>query len=260
MDDLAALRLMIDWGADEALSDSPVDRFVAPAVAVPTAPPLQQRIPAAISAPSATAPAQAATDAAANAPDLAALHAAMDAFIACPLRGTASTTVAPTGNAAAGLLLIYETPGPDDDRSGQALSGAAGVRIDRVLASVGLDRSKFMAAPMVPWRPPGGRPVNDTELALCLPFLRRLLVLARPRHVVLLGAGPYRVLAASYSGAQDGSFRKARGKWTDISIDELDVPVPALTMLQPDLWLSNAANRQATWTDLLILTERLGQS
>jgi DNA polymerase len=259
INELEALRLMLEWGADEALLDSPVDRFalvpappaLAPAaqpVAVPTVTPSR---PAPTIMPLAAGPALA-QQAAAAAADLAALHAAIDGFTACPLRATASATIAPSGNPAAGLVLVYDTPGPDDDRTGMALSGPAGERLDRVLASAGLDRTKFLAAPLIPWRPPGGRPASDAELALCMPFLQRLLVLVRPRRLVLLGAGPYRALASPL-GAEDASFRKARGKWSQVTLPGLDAPIPTLPMLATDLWLSSPANRQTTWTDLLQL-------
>jgi hypothetical protein len=38
MDDLAALRLQMEWGADEALEDAPVDRLRVLAVPPPPAP------------------------------------------------------------------------------------------------------------------------------------------------------------------------------------------------------------------------------
>jgi DNA polymerase len=244
--DLETLRLMLEWGADEALLDGPVDRFAPMPAVVPAALPPQPAPLIAASAAPALAQ-QAALDATAAA-DLAALHAAIDAFTACPLRATASRTIAPSGNPAAGLVFIYDNPGADDDRAGQALSGPAGERLDRVLASAGLDRTRFLAAPLIPWRAPGGRPASDTERALCLPFLHRLLALARPRRMVLLGAGPYRAL-----GGEENGFRKARGKWAPVTLPGFDAPIPSLPMLSAELWLSTPANRQATWHDLLQL-------
>ncbi len=242
LDDLEALRIQLEWGVDECLLDAPLDRF---ATVTTVAPP---RVPAPRTA---ARPAMAAADlarqVAAAAPDLRALHAAMDAFDACALRHTASTTVAPSGDAAAGLVLIGEAPGPDDDRAGEAFSGAAGAAMDRVLGSAGFSRADLLLALMVPWRPPGGRAVNESELAACLPFLHRMLVMVRPRRIVLMGAGPHRAFAAGGS-----TLRKDRGTWASIAIPGLE-PLPALTMLAPDAWMSSPVNKQATWTDMLNL-------
>ncbi len=247
MDGLAALRLQIEWGADEALLDAPADRFAPlparassqPAVAAPARPSALVAL--------AAGPALAAS-AAAGAADLVSLHAALDRFDACPLRGTASLTVAPSGNPDAGLVLVAEAPGPEDDRAGQAFSGEAGGQLDRILLSAGLSRDRLLLALLVPWRPPGGRAPNEAELALCLPFLHRLLVLTRPRRLVLLGASPLRALVGDENGR-----RRPRGKWTEAVIPGLTVPIPALPMLPPDQWLNSPSNKQATWADLLSL-------
>lgn len=261
-DDLSALRLMMEWGADDALLDAPIDRLAAPpqpdgADTVITPPPAPARRTAAQRAATAAGSVvQQAQAAAAGAPDLAALHAALDAFDACPLRATASHSVHPAGDPAAGLVMLYEAPGPDDDRSGTPLAGPLGARVDRMLASAGLDRGRMLIAPVIPWRPPGGRPVNETELAACLPFLLRLLALVGPRRLVLLGAGPLRAL-----GGPENGFRKARGTWLPLPLPGLDQPVPALPMLPPERWLADATSRRATWLDLLALRSALdGQS
>ena len=58
------------------------------------------------------APPSSAAAIAAAAHDLPSLHAAMDAFEGCALRHTASSTVAPSGNPAATLLVRHRSPKP----------------------------------------------------------------------------------------------------------------------------------------------------
>ncbi len=257
VDDRGALRLQVEWGADEALLDAPLDRFsplpaAGAAAAAIGGPAAWVERAAAAPGPLPFGPAAGAVSVAGAANDLAGLHAALDGFSACPLRATASRTVAPSGNPAAGLVMVAEAPGPEDDRAGMAFSGAPGERLDRVLRSAGLTRDALLLTMLVPWRPPGGRPVNEAEVAACLPFLRRLLVLTRPRHLVLLGAGPLRALAGA-----ELSFRKARGRWTDLVVEGLETPVALMPMQPPELWLSSPANRQSTWAELLCLVGAL---
>ena len=250
LDEFAALRLQLEWGADEALADEPIDRFVAarPTLATPAH---SARVPSPPPALPVAAPPSSAAAIAAAAHDLPSLHAAMDAFEGCALRHTASSTVAPSGNPAAALLCVTEVPSPDDDRSGRSLSGALGERVDRILASAGLSREQLLFTPLIPWRPPGGRPVSEAEIAVCLPFFHRLLALAQPARMVLMGAGPFKILSA---GAV--SFRRARGTWKTVQPPGLP-PLPALPMLAPEVWLSTAANKQAVWADLLTLHDAL---
>lgn len=247
LDDLAALRLQLEWGADEALDDAPVDRLAPPRRMVPGAPLLRAPVPAL-----APAPASAPVTPAAALPDLAALHAALDGFGAHPLRATASATVPPGGNPAASLVIVGDAPGADDDRSGQAWSGKAGALLDRVLQSAGLGRDAALLTFLVPWRPPGGRAPTEAEIALALPFLHRLLVLVQPRHLVLFGEAALRTLVDPAA-----TLRGSRGRWATATIPGLPAPVPALPMLAPERWLQSPASRQATWSDLLTLREAL---
>jgi hypothetical protein len=108
---LAALRLQIDWGADEALGDAPVDRLRAqpPRVQPPRVQPPRivaqtpspEAAPAGIARPKAAAQpltqaAQAATraeQAAAASQDLTALREAVGGFDGCALRDTATSLV-----------------------------------------------------------------------------------------------------------------------------------------------------------------------
>lgn len=248
MDSLAALRLQVEWGADEALGEEPRDHFQAAPVLVPgRAPLVAPPVPSAAPAPR-PAPAAARSQAAASAAGtLADLHAALDAFDGCALRATATTTVRPDGNPAARLVLVAEAPGADDDRAGTAFAGPSGQALDRVLRSIGLDRSAILLSHLVPWRPPGGRAPTEAEIQVCLPFLLRLLGLVRPDRLVLLGAAPARALCGS-----NDSIRRLRGRWLQAALPGGE-PIAALPMLPWDQWLRSPAGRRDCWADLLAL-------
>ena len=237
-DALAGLRLQIEWGADEALGDVPLDRFTP---AAPAPPPPPRRAPAALAAP------QAGT--------LDALYAELAAFDGCALRATAMHTVRPDGNPAAGVVVVGEAPGSDDDRSGRAFTGPSGALLDRVFGSAGMDRSGMLLTTLVPWRPPGGRKLADSEVQACLPFLLRLLALARPRRLVLLGSGPVRTLAGT-----DEPVRRLRGRWLDVTVPEMSTPVPAVALPPLDQWMRNAATKQEVWSQVLLLRRAISST
>ena len=173
MDALTALRLQIEWGADEALEIAPLDRLRALAPNPAPAPPPSAAPPATSRGPAAPAvmspPAIRAEQAAARATNLSELRDAIAAFDGCALRETASALVFAEGDPAHGLLLIGDAPGADDDRAGHPFAGPPGAYLDRMLASIGLDRAHALLAPLIPWRPPGDRPPSPAELADCLP-------------------------------------------------------------------------------------------
>ena len=170
------------------------------------------------------------------------------------MRATATNTVRPSGNPAAGLVLVAEAPGAEDDRTGAAFSGPPGQMLDRVLGSIGLDRSAVLLTHLVPWRPPGSRAPNEAEVQTCLPFLHRLLVLTRPRRIVLVGAGPAKALA----GATEG-VRRVRGRWLPVPVEGEDTPAQALPLPPLDQWMRSAAAKRNLWADLLELRQSIDE-
>jgi DNA polymerase len=258
-DALAALRLQIEFGADEALEDAPVDRLrpalggapVAAAgrtweAATPAAVPLlatPTRDPPHVSS------ADLAAEAAAGASTLAALYSAIAGFDGCALRDTATQAVLPAGDLAAGLLLVGEPPAAEDDRAGRPFAGPAGGTLDRMLASISLDRSKLLLAPLIPWRPPGNRPPTAAELAICLPFLHRLIELSAPRRVVLLGTLAARTLL--------GATRRRSPAWTEMVLPGTARRFPVLAMPAPAAVAQGPAERRAAWVALRLLRRAL---
>ncbi len=246
MDTLSALRLQIEWGADEALDDAPINRLAAP----PPTPALPRPMPAR-STPR-LAPAALAQAVAEGANTIEALRQALASFTACPLAATATNLVFADGNPAAGLVVVGEGPGAEEDVSGRPFHGPAGQLLDRMFASVGLSRADMLLTSLVPWRPPGGRPPTDSEVQTCAPFLWRHLTLLRPRLIVAAGTLPARLL----TGRAD-TIRRLRGRWVQVAVPGLPAPIPALPMFSPSLLLATPACKGQAWADLIALKRAL---
>ena len=193
--------------------------------------------------------AQAAADAAHT---LAELRAALAAFDGCPLAATATNLVFADGNPEAGLMLVGEGPGAEEDRAGRPFVGPSGQFLDRMLASIGLDRTQLLITNLIPWRPPGNRNPTDTEVLTCLPFLLRHIALVRPRRLVLLGALATRALTGGVTG-----ITRMRGRWVEVTIPGLAAPVPALPMLHPAYLLRSPGAKRLAWADLVALRRTL---
>ncbi len=258
---LAALRLQVEWGADEALAETPVERWTPIGGSTPTP---AVAIPPGGAATRATAPVRTGTPAAwragqqaAAAATLEELEAALAGFDGCALRETATSLVFAEGPATAGLMLIGEVPGSDEDRAGRPFAGPPGRLLDQMLASIGLDRATLRLAMLVPWRPPGGRPPTESEIASCLPFLRRHVALVRPRRLLLLGGSTARALLPAAENTTQR--RRPRGAWLDVTIAGLSVPIPALVSSSPASLLASAAGRKQAWADLRLLRRSLDQ-
>jgi DNA polymerase len=245
------LRWWKEAGVDFTLADAPRDRFAESAAraalrpaksAAPPAPP-----PRVAAAPKLAAPDEAvgaASEAAAAARTLDELRAAMEAYEGCGLKATASRLVFADGAPDAAIMLVGEAPGGDEDRIGRPFVGRAGQLLDRMLASIDLDRSKVYIANVVPWRPPGNRVPTPQETAACLPFITRQIALVGPRLLVCLGGSATTTLL----GVKEGITR-ARGVWRDYAPGD-GPAIPALPMFHPAYLLRQPNAKRWAWMDL----------
>ena len=258
------LKWYLEAGVDESVGDVPVDRFAAsarpaPVAAAPAAKPAAPtpRTPAP-AAPPALMPSDEAIGeahhAAAAATTVAELRRILEGFDGCPLKKTATNLVFGDGNPEADVIFIGEAPGAEEDRQGVPFVGPSGQLLDRMLASIGLERRNVFISNTVFWRPPGNRNPTTGEMAVCMPFVERLIELVDPRVVVAVG-GP----AASSLLAQNVSVSRLRGRWFPYSSPGLARPIEATAIYHPAFLLRSPAQKRAAWQDLLGLKRKLAQ-
>ncbi|MCA3268361.1 MAG: uracil-DNA glycosylase [Azospirillum sp.] len=272
MDDLTALRFLVELGADEAIADAPVDRFAAaparaegparaeaPLRKVPAVRAVPQAPAPTLAAPTLAAPVPAAQavvaarEAAANARSLDELRAALAAFDGCALKATATNLVFSDGVPGAPVMIVGEAPGADEDRQGKPFVGVSGQLLDRMLGFVGLDRTRNVyIANVIPWRPPANRDPTTAEIAACEPFIRRQIELAQPKILLFVG----NISTKTLLGTTDGII-KMRGKWRDYASPGLAAPIPVLPSFHPAYLLRTPARKADSWKDLLALQAKL---
>jgi DNA polymerase len=155
------------------------------------------------------------------------------------------------GDPASGLMLLGEAPSVEDLRSGRPFSGPAGIFLDRMLAAIGLDRSRTYISLLCPRRRVAGPPPPDA-IAADLALTRAHIRLAAPRLILLLGANPVQALTGN-----DAAISRVRGNWLDVETGA--GPIPALATFNPAYLLRRPEEKAKAWADLLALRRRLLQ-
>ena len=273
-----AIRALLDWyvlaGVDQAIDRAPRDRYreaaAAKAATVAVArEPMPEAVPPSAPAPSMTVPQEPAPaappaplppgDATWSAQEIAAACASLDqlvaavrAFDGCALKRTATNTVIGDGNPAAALMIVGEAPGAEEDRQGLPFVGPAGRLLDRMLASIDLDRSAVYITNMLPWRPPGNRSPTAEELAICQPFLERQIELIAPRILVLVGG----IAAKALLNRREGITR-LRGQWFPFSTPRMEGTIQATATFHPAYLLRTPSAKREVWRDLLAIEDKM---
>ena len=185
---------------------------------------------------------------AAEALTIAELRAAVDKFNGCALKATARNTVFSDGVDGAPILILGEAPGRDEDEQGKPFVGPAGQMLDKMLASIGLDRkANVLISNTIYWRPPGNRDPTPGETIACLPFVERLIELSKPKLLILTGkAAAHTVLK------RDEGVTKLRGRKLQYTREGIKAPVNTMVMLHPAYLLRQPQQKRLAWADLLL--------
>ncbi|WP_298676744.1 uracil-DNA glycosylase [uncultured Lentibacter sp.] len=242
-----ALEWQVAFGADEALSEAPVNRFELAEKPKPKPAPVPAVAPANVHVEAlkidAVAEAQKAADAA---QDLAQLRRALAAFEHCELKRGARNLVFADGTEGARLMVIGEAPGREEDRAGLPFVGPAGQLLDKMLGAIALRReADVYLSTVLPWRPPHNREPSSEEIAMMRPFVARHVALAKPDMLVLMGN------IACDVGLGERGVTRLRGRWTQA------FGLPALPMFEPERLLREPLRKREAWADLLELKARL---
>ena len=246
--DLALLDWQVELGADEAISETPIDRYALDPAPVKPAPKAAK--PGPVKMPEAD-PVGEAKAAAAGAADLPALAEAMQAYEHCEIKKGARKFVFCDGMPGARVMIVGEAPGRDEDQIGRPFVGQAGQLLDQMLAAIGMDRTAedpmkaVYIVNVLPWRPPANRTPEPAEIAMMLPFLERHIALAAPDVVVLMGNTPCQALLGR------AGITRIRGQWTEV------LGRPTLPMFHPAYLLRQTMAKREAWADLLNLKSKL---
>jgi DNA polymerase len=182
---------------------------------------------------------------------LAELKQAIDNFEGCNLKASARNSVFPTDAGSLPILIIGATPTAEDDREGVPFSGAHGELLAKMFSAIGIDVAQTTLAHSVPWRPPGGRPPTPAEAEICRPFAMRLIALAKPRFVVMLGNFTTRFFTGSTE-----AIHALRGQWFEIGTP----PTQAVAMLHPQDLMTAPLSKRLAWADLLAFEQHMKQA
>ena len=167
----------------------------------------------------------------------------------CNLKKNATNIVFADGNPKAKIMLIGEGPGSNEDLEGLPFVGRAGALLDKMLASINLDRKQVYITNLVNYRPPENRSPTAEEVERYLPYLKKHIEIIDPKILVLLGSSAMNAIIN-----QKEVISKVRGKWIEKIIGKCKTSIivtfhPAFLMRQP-------AQKKMAWVDLKMIREK----
>ena len=167
----------------------------------------------------------------------------------CTLKSSATNMVFNDGNPKSRIMLIGEAPGSNEDEEGLPFVGRAGTLLDKMLASINLDRKSVYITNIINYRPPENRRPTNKEMSRYLPFIKKHIEIIAPKILILLGSTAMNALIGN-----DIVISKARGKWIEREFGKCKTSVivtfhPAFLMRQP-------TQKRLAWIDLKMIRDK----
>ena len=138
------------------------------------------------------------------------------------------------------LMFVGEAPGADEDRMGRPFVGKAGQLLDKALTALDFERKKnFYITNICKCRPENNRTPMEDEAEACLPYLRRQVLIIKPKIIVCLGA-----TAAKYIIDRNTRISQIRGQWFERKGYYLTAT------FHPAALLRDESKKRLMWNDL----------
>ena len=269
---LQLLKWHIDFGADEAICEQPINRFETPTTQIENTstkkiyelstvkhtqvgsepnryfkdnPDMDSEN---LDSNKAINQARTLADKAQNLDDL---REAIYKFDHCEFREDATNLVFSDGNPLARVMIIGEAPGRDEDLAGKPFVGKSGKLLDNMFGEINLQRTQTIPEKalyitnVVNWRPPGNRQPTESEIGAFRPFVLKHIKLIDPLILVLAGN------PACFAILGKMGITGFHGKW------HMHDTIPVMPTFHPAYLLRYQSIKQQAWPDLLMIKSKL---
>jgi len=167
----------------------------------------------------------------------------------CALKSGATNMVFSDGNPKSRIMILGEAPGFNEDQEGLPFVGKAGTLLDKMLASINLNRKTVYISNIINYRPPENRRPTDVERNRYLPFVKKHIEIIDPKILILLGSTAMNALIGD-----DVAISEVRGQWIKKEFGKCNTSVivtfhPAFLMRQP-------AQKKLAWIDLKMIRDK----
>ena len=142
------------------------------------------------------------------------------------------------GNEHARVLVVGESPGPQDIATGEPFTGPAGDLLKRILASIGLHHNDCWLTNVVKFVSQGDEITKDV-IAFFTPYLLREIEAVNPELVIAIGSTPTKALLNTKQ-----PISQVRGQMQEVN-GRMIMPT-----FNPAYLLRDASKKKEVWDDM----------
>ncbi len=151
-----------------------------------------------------------------------------------PLKAGSTNLVFGEGNPDAKIFCLGEGPGYWEDQKARPFVGNAGMLLNKLLSSIGIEREDVFITNVVCYRPPNNRDPEQAEIDAFQPYIDSMIEIIKPKVILTLGRFSMgKFLPGSRITSIHGKPHKL--KWKDREIMVVPMYHPAAALRRGDI-------------------------
>ena len=161
----------------------------------------------------------------------------------CSLKANSSKVVLGDGNINSPIMLIGETPGVMEDKTGLTFMSDSGALLKKMLSAINIKKENIYCTYAINFRPPEDRKPTTIEIKRYSQFLQQHISIIRPKIIILVGSTAMESLTGLNS-----NISIERGKWKEVIVQNTNYNV--IITFNPSYLLRVPENKKHSWEDL----------
>ena len=170
----------------------------------------------------------------------------------CNLKDNSQNLVLGDGNINSPIMLIGETPGIEEDKSGTTFKGEVGELLNKMLLAIDIKRQNIYSSYAINFRPPEDRKPTSQEIKRHSVFLKKHISIINPKIVILMGS----TAMEAATGIND-KISSERGKWKEVILKNKTFPL--MITFNPSYLIRFPENKKYSWIDLKEIKKKINQ-
>ena len=168
----------------------------------------------------------------------------------CNLKDKSSSSVLGEGNINSSIMLIGETPGVEEEKSGKVFQGEVGALLKKMLSAINIKIEDVYSSYSINFRPPDDRKPTAQEIKRYSIFLKKHISIINPKIIVLMGSTAMVALVGLNS-----KITHERGKWKEIILNKKTYPI--MITFNPSYLIRFPENKKFSWEDLKKIRQKI---
>ena len=168
----------------------------------------------------------------------------------CNLKKDSKSLIMGNGEINSPIMIIGETPGELEEKSGKPFQGDVGILLEKMLIAINIRKERVYLTYSINFRPPEDRKPTSQEMRRYSVFLKEHISIIDPKILILMGSTAMETVTGLNT-----KISNERGQWKEIIIKNKTIPL--LITYSPSYLIRFSENKKYSWEDLKKIMQKI---